>query len=265
MTGDRIPPTWRLPPGVNRSLWEYAHSERLAEEEDEYFRDHPLLSTDARYLDDRYSEPGPLVDLGCGSGRLSLHFARRGFRVLAIDLSRPMLRVLNRKARAEGAAISTVQANLCNLRFLPSDSFQYALSMFSTLGMIRGNEARRKALSETWRILIPGGRLALHAHNLWLNLFDPQGRRWLLGQAFGGLTKRPELGDRRMLYRGVPGMEVHLYRWTELRNELTLAGFEIEKTLAIDAISGRVISAAWLLPGLRAGGWVVFARKPSTI
>ena len=53
-------------------------------------------------------------------------------------------------------------------------------------------------------------------HNLWLNLRDPQGRRWLLGQLGRVLSRKTDLGDRRMTYRGIPGMEVHLYRWGEI-------------------------------------------------
>ncbi len=92
--------------------------------------------------------------------------------------------------------------------------------MFSTLGMIRGREARRRALAEACRILRPGGRLALHAHNLWLNLRDRQGRAWLLQQAYRAVFAREDLGERRMTYRGIPGMRVHLYRWGELKREL---------------------------------------------
>src|SRR3954463_3497842 len=108
--------------------------------------------------------------------------------------------------------------------------------MFSTLGMIRGAAARRRALAEPARILRPGGRLALHAHNLWLNLGDSQGRRWLLGQAWSALRGRPGFGDRAMTYRGVPGMEVHLYRWRELKADLHAAGLAIEEAIPVDAI-----------------------------
>src|SRR4051812_12873733 len=48
-----VPPAWRLPDGVDAPLWEYAHSARLAAEEDVYFADHPLFRADQRALDER--------------------------------------------------------------------------------------------------------------------------------------------------------------------------------------------------------------------
>jgi SAM-dependent methyltransferase len=260
-----VPPHWRLPEGVNPALWEYTHTPRLALEEDDYFRGHPLFTFDARELDARFQTPGPLVDLGCGTGRHALRFARRGFPVVAIDLSRPMLQTVHAKAQAEPGwgKLLAVEANLCRLGCFADGTFAYALSMFSTLGMIRGRPARRQALAEAFRILQPGGRLALHAHNFWLNLGDPQGRSWLARQAVAALLRRPGVGDRRMTYRGITGMEVHLYRWAELKNDLRHAGFRIEEVLPIHAVSARPIAAPWLAHPIRAGGWLIFASRPA--
>jgi SAM-dependent methyltransferase len=257
-----VPPAWQLPQGVNRSLWQYATTPRIAEDEDAFFAGHPLFREDQRVLDARFTAPESLVDLGCGAGRLSLHFARRGFPVTSVELSRPMLKALGAKALAEGLEIRRIRANLCDLGCLPDGAFSIALSMFSTLGMIRGNEARARALAESYRILKPGGTLALHAHNLYLNLADPQGRTWLLGQLGKRLLRHHDAGDRRMTYRGIPEMEVHLFRWRELRELLEGAGFQIDRVLAIDAIQALPIAAPWFLPGFRAGGWIVFAGKP---
>lgn len=257
------PPLWRLPDGVNPSLWEYTHTDRLAEEEDAYFHGHPLFKTDAQALDARFVDPAPLVDLGCGTGRHALRFARRGFPVVAVDLSHAMLRAASAEANAESLSLLGVEANLCRLGAFRGETFAYALSMFSTLGMIRGRPARRRSLAETFRILRPGGRLALHAHNFWLNLRDPQGRTWLLSQARRALMRQPGLGDRRMTYRGIAGMEVHLYRWRELRADLRSAGFRIDEVLAIDAVRAEPIAAPWLGHPIRAGGWILFASRPS--
>lgn len=264
MNVHRAPPPWRLPEGVNVPLWEYVHTARLAVEEDAYFAGHPLFEEDARILDAHFTTPGRLVDLGCGAGRHALRFAGRGFSVVAIDLSRPMLQTVQRKALEleEGPSLLPLQANLCRLGCLADGSFDYGLSMFSTLGMIRSRAARKKALGEAARILRPGGRLALHVHNLWLNFRNPQGRLWLLGQLGRALRLQSGVGDRRMTYRGIHGMEVHLYRWGELKRELRGAGLRIDEVVPLEDVSYQPILRPWLLPSLRAGGWIVFARKP---
>ena len=128
--------------------------------------------------------------------------------------------------------------------------------------MIRTADARLKALAEAARILRPGGRLFLHAHNLWLNLHDPQGRGWLLGQGVRRIFRRAGGGDRTMTYRGVAGMTVHLFTWRELRSAISGSGLVIDEALPIDAIAAEPIARPGLLPSIRAGGWLVQATKP---
>jgi SAM-dependent methyltransferase len=261
MNFTRVPPSWRLPEGVDTPLWEYTHTPRLAAEEDAYFADHPLFRADVQALDAHFVVPGRLVDLGCGTGRHAIRFAGRGFSVAAVDLARPMLEMVGRQARAAGVELLRVESNLCRLDCFPDQVFDYALSMFSTLGMIRGQESRRRALAEAGRILRPGGRFAIHAHNFWLNLRDSQGRAWLRSQAWQALFDRSLVGDRRMNYRGIPGMRVHLYRWGELKRALRDAGFRIDEVVPLDEISSTTIALPWLAHGLRAGGWIVFATR----
>ena len=254
------PPGWRMPPGVDRALWDYAASDRLAAEEAAYFAGDPLTIADAAILEARFPDPGDLADLGCGAGRLSLAFARRGFRVVAVDLSRAMLGALGRSAITEGLVIDRVRANLCRLEGLPDARFDAAILMYSTLGMISGDRERREALAQAARILRPGGRLAVHAHNLWVNLRDPDGRAWLLGELGRALIGRGS-GDRRATYRGIPGIGVHLFRWRELRDDLRSAGLRITEIVPLHPVTARVLDAPRLLPAIRAGGWIVLASK----
>ncbi len=259
----RIPPAWRLPDGVDAPLWQYTHTPRLAADEDAYFEGHPLFQADRRALDECFTVPGRLIDLGCGAGRHSIHFAQRGFSVTAVDLSRSMLHVVGKKAGEAGVDLLRIQANLCQLQCVPDQCFDYAISMFSTLGMIRGRASRRRAIEEASRILRPGGRIALHVHNLWLNLRDPQGRRWLLRHAANVLARRDSPGDRRMDYRGINSMYVHLYRWGELKRDLRSAGLRVDKVIPLDEVSAAPIAKPWLAHQFRAGGWIVFARRSS--
>ena len=262
MSGE-TPPSWRLPVGVNASLWQYAHTRRLAEEEDDYFRNHPLFWRDAIEVDARFTEPGRVVDLGSGVGRHALRMAFRGFPTVAVELSQSMLAEVGRKAERMGVEVGRVRANLCRLECFPDGTFDYALSMFSTLGMIRSRAARRRALAEAGRILKPGGRLALHAHNLWLNLRSKEGRKWLRERWAPILFGSDAAGDRRMTSRRVPGMEVHLYRWGELKREIRAAGLRIEEVVKLNEVTAQTIPAPWFMHTIRAGGWLLFCRRSS--
>ena len=232
---------------MNSALWEYTHSTRLAEDEADYFVGHPMHEQDALVLDGEFVEPGRLVDLGCGIGRHAERFARRGFEVAAVDLSRPMLGALAR--RTSGLPLLAVEANLCRLACLPDRSFDYALSMFSTLGMIRGEASRARALAETARVLKPGGRLAIPRTQHLARGPRPPGPAWLARELARSVVGGKDIGDRRFTYRGVVGMEVHLYRWSELRRELRRAGFRIERRIAIGE-RGRPVDPPPVAPAL---------------
>ena len=48
-------------------------------------------------------DPGDLLDLGCGTGSLSLLAAERGYRVTGVDLSPPMIELARAKVTGHGA------------------------------------------------------------------------------------------------------------------------------------------------------------------
>src|SRR4051812_2062789 len=109
---DSGPADWQLPPGVDRGLWHYVHDADLARNYDATLADCALLEVDRAFVERHCPTPGRLIDLGCGTGRLLLPLARRGFWALGVDLSTEMLRVARAKGEAAGVAIHLLQANL---------------------------------------------------------------------------------------------------------------------------------------------------------
>src|SRR5438552_13640921 len=90
-------PDWQLPAGVTRGLWDYLHDPALAAGYDAGLHESSLVAADVRFAERQFDKPGRLIDLGCGTGRLLVPFARRGFWVLGVDLSEEMLKQAGRR------------------------------------------------------------------------------------------------------------------------------------------------------------------------
>jgi ubiquinone/menaquinone biosynthesis C-methylase UbiE len=262
-TGRR--PDWQLPVGVDRALWDYLQSRPIADDYDEYFRETHLLQVDQQFLDSYFVSPGRLVDLGCGTGRLAVHFSKRGFEVTGVDLSDAMLEVCRQKSLREGCNVHLVRENICRLDSIESAAFDYAICMFSTLGMIVGVEHRRQALAEVFRVLKPGGWFGLHLHNRWYNAFNPQGRWWLLQDLCKSLAGAADAGDKvQVRYRGIPNLRLHIYTAAEVRRTLTRAGFRLHEQRPLAADRRGKLFFPWAASCLRANGWLVRCQKPGS-
>lgn len=258
----RRPADWELPVGVDRALWDYLNNDSVAYDYDTYFSEHNLLRLDREFLDRHFVRPGRLLDLGCGTARLTIHFARRGFDAIGVDLSEKMLAVARQKFQQEGLPAVLVKANICALDCFASESVDYAISMFSTLGMVIGSEERQQAIRSTHRLLRPGGLFGLHLHNWWYNLSDPQGRRWLLRDAMKRLLGRPGAGDKVMeSYRGIPGLRLHVFTAREVLREMSRGGFTLREAYPLcPSRSGRWAGAPWLA-NFRSNGWLWMFEK----
>lgn len=253
-------PDWRLPPGVSRHLWDYTQDPALAQNYDADLAGTPLLQLDLAFCARHFPQPGRLLDLGCGTGRLLLPFAERGWWVLGVDLSAAMLGVAGAKAAAAGVTIHRLRANLVELDCLAEHSFDHAACLFSTLGMVQGAEHRERVLRHVARVLRPGGRFVLHVHNRWFSLWDRAGRWWLLRDGIVALLGRRSGGDRPMPpHQGLAGLTLHLFTRREVLDLLQATGFRVLEVQPVGlGPKGRV---GWPA-GLRAYGYLIAAEVP---
>jgi SAM-dependent methyltransferase len=254
-------PSWQLPAGVTRGMWEYAQAEHIARDYDEYFAHNRLFEFDDAVIARHFTRPGVVVDLGAGTGRALVPLARRGFHGIAVDLSTEMLDVIGEKAAVDKLPIDRLRANMVELDCLADGIADYCVCLFSTLGMIRGGENRARAVGHVRRILKPGGRFVLHVHNFWYNLRDPAGPWWVVKSLLRSLVTRDfEAGDKFFDYRQIPNMYLHVFRRGELRRLLRGAGFRIVEFIRLDPQRFRALVRPWFFGDLRANGWIVVCQ-----
>ena len=139
---------------------------------------------------------GLALDLSCGTGHYALALAGRGFRVVGLDVSEPMLRVARAKSAQARLDVSWLRADASALPFRGA--------AFDLATVILGLEFVRDppvVLDEARRVLRPGGRLVVAILNrtglwtLWRRLkrrFVPsiwRGARFLRPDELGALLQ----------------------------------------------------------------------------
>ena len=135
----------------------------------------------ARYYDDDYrhyqddveaivslaaelcpSPDDPVLELGCGTGRLLLPLAQAGHRVIGVDISPALLEVARRKLAESGLAkrVTLVQDDLRTFA-LPTRQLAFAFCTSNTLMHLTTPDAQQAALVNAARHLRPGGLLLI--------------------------------------------------------------------------------------------------------
>jgi SAM-dependent methyltransferase len=99
---------------------------------------------------------GPVLELGCGTGRVALHLARRGHAVVGLDLDPELLAVL--ASRAAGLPIETLAADACD--FPRQTGIGLGLAPMQFLQLLDDSEERVACLGRVAESLRPGGLLA---------------------------------------------------------------------------------------------------------
>jgi ubiquinone/menaquinone biosynthesis C-methylase UbiE len=137
---------------------------------------------------------GPVLEIGCGTGRVASALAAAGFDVVGVDRSAPMLRLAEERrasmAPEAAARLTFVLGDMTTLDLprqfplivAPSRVFQFALT----------SDDQRAALQAFKAHLSPGGRLVL-------DLFDPSLEYVVPGAIFpprSGELVHPKTGNR---------------------------------------------------------------------
>ena len=178
-----------------------------------------------------------ILDLCCGSGRVSLELARRGYVLTGVDLSPSLLEVARRRAEAEGLRVRWFRRDMRRLGFRAR--FDGVVNLFNSFGYFEDPEDDARVLQEVVRALKPKGRFLLETMNGASFLRNFEARGWsqdgdvliLEDRAFDPFSDmlrahwEIRLPDGRQLMRDV---NMRVYLAAELRRMLQSAGLRVD-------------------------------------
>jgi SAM-dependent methyltransferase len=154
--------------------------------DEDYLRTLPFLTPQATQAEAEFVidamglQPGAQVlDVGCGYGRHAMELAARGFHVVGLDLSTPLLVRGGEEAQRRGLEINFIRGDMRELDF--DAQFDGAYCLFSTFGYF-DDETNKKAVTNIARALKPGGRMIIEILNRDYIIADLPTRVWWEGE-----------------------------------------------------------------------------------
>jgi SAM-dependent methyltransferase len=105
----------------------------------------------------------PILELGCGTGRVALHLAQAGFRLTGIDIFESMLKEARRKAIQQKLAVEWVRDDI--RVFDLGRKFALIIIPFNTLLLLPELEDLEACLACVRKHLAPGGKFIVDVFN----------------------------------------------------------------------------------------------------
>jgi SAM-dependent methyltransferase len=239
-------------------------------------RDLPFWRTVARQVG------GRVLELGCGTGRLSIPLARAGLRVVGVDRSAPMLARAHRRALRAGLlkALRLVRGDIRFLPFAESGTggpFAMVLAPYGMLQSLLRERDLMATLAAVHRVLEPGGTLGvelvadLPAWEEYSKRVSLSGWRGRTGGARVSLVESvrqersrgltifdQEFTERRGTAKSVRTFSLAFRTLSvpQMVRRLEKSGFEVS------ALLGDYKGKQW---DARADVWVILAKKPLVV
>ncbi|MGH2992820.1 MAG: class I SAM-dependent methyltransferase [Solirubrobacterales bacterium] len=101
---------------------------------------------------------GPILELGCGTGRVALHLARLGHEVVGLDVDAGLVAELDSRAADADLAARAVVADAASFQL--EERFSLAIAPMQLAQILRGECERAAMLAQVAAHLRPGGTFA---------------------------------------------------------------------------------------------------------
>jgi SAM-dependent methyltransferase len=134
------------------------YGDRIADVYDQWYGDRPGLD-DCVELLAALAGPGPVLELGVGTGRVALPLAARGLRVHGVDASEAMVARLRAKPGGEA-----VQVTVGDLGEVPAEGpFSLVFVVFNTFFCLLTQDDQVRCFARVAERLAPGGAFVVEA------------------------------------------------------------------------------------------------------
>ncbi|PIU19026.1 MAG: hypothetical protein COT18_09280 [Elusimicrobia bacterium CG08_land_8_20_14_0_20_59_10] len=126
------------------------------------------------YADEARKARGPVLELACGTGRLTIPLKEKGADITGLDMAAPMLKRAREKAAAAGLKLPFVRGDA--RKFSLKRRFGLIFMAFNSMQHLAGREDLEGLFSRVARHLAPGGRFIFDVFNPEPRIFtrDPE-------------------------------------------------------------------------------------------
>jgi SAM-dependent methyltransferase len=109
-------------------------------------------------------ESGRIIDLGCGTGTLTIELAERGWTATGIDQCRGMIAEARRKSNYLNSPPAFFEHDIRRLQF--DGDFDAAVCVYDVINHLQSSDALALAFESVFRALLPGGVFVFDVNNL---------------------------------------------------------------------------------------------------
>jgi len=104
-----------------------------------------------------------VLDMACGAGRHAIAFAKKGFKVTAVDLSERLLEAAKKNAITAGVSIDFTLSDI--LKFETDLKFDLAVNLFTSIGYFEDDEENFAVIKKANSLIKDGGYFVLDYFN----------------------------------------------------------------------------------------------------
>ena len=147
-----------------------------------------------------------IADLGCGTGRLTTHFAKAGYQITAIDPNEEAIEEAKRKPHVEG-----VTWILGDSKDLKTNEYDVVIMTANVAQVFLTDSSWQEMISDVYRALKPGGHFVFDTRNPLAKVWEEWEK-----DTTPDLAEHPETGEQLAIYTEYEGFSEDVFTFYEI-------------------------------------------------